>query len=71
MATDVQSSEVVLQAAMNLIGKAQWNLNYLQFLERMDAPDDEYWDAKWRAFQQLNQLFGGSWDAHTLAKLVS
>jgi len=68
--TDVQSAEVVLQAAINMISSARWRLTLDMFLQRLDAPDDDYWRAKFIEWAALSESLG-KFDAHTLAKLCA
>ena len=69
MATDLGTTEVVLQAAINMIGGAHWSLNYMQWLDKLDAPDDEYWQDKWQEWQILAKAVN-YFDAGTLARIV-
>jgi hypothetical protein len=70
MASDIGTAEVVLSTTLMLIGTANWKLSYPDWLEKIEAEDDEYWQSKWFEWKDLVKAMN-SFDAHTLAKIVS
>lgn len=60
---------VMLDAVLTAIGSAQWKMSYRDFLARLDARDDTYWQEKWRDFQKL-ATYASAFDADTLLKLI-
>ena len=64
----VETTERIIRATQTLINTAQWNLNYVDWLAKIDAVDDDYWRDKWHEFQELSRALD-YFDAHTLARI--
>jgi hypothetical protein len=70
MATDQQTAEIVISTVWKLIGTAEWKLSYADWLDKLDAPDDDYWRDKWAEWKTLAMAVN-RFDATTMAKIVS
>lgn len=66
---EMNPTETIVQACQNMIGSANWRMNLDQFLEALDAPDDDYWRTKFLQFKDLAESFG-NFDCGTLSKII-
>lgn len=66
--SDLQSTEVILQAAANMIGGARWRLTLDEFCHRLNVERDDYWKEKFIQWAALADAFS-QFDSHTLARL--
>ena len=69
MDTKSSPTETIVAAFLNMIGSASWRMNLDQFLQAMDAPDDEYWRDKFVEFRTAAEAVN-RFDSNTLARII-
>jgi hypothetical protein len=62
-------TERMVELVVRAISTTRWKMSYAQWIVKIGARDDSYWENKWREFDALNDAIN-KFDTSTLYRII-